>query len=309
MEKEKNAFTLIELMAVIIILSLIAILTFPNIVNQIKKTKSSNNKMIEDIVITAAKKYVNDNKNDYNSDAYCIKVKELLDTNYIKEGIVKASSDNLYNKYIIYHNNTYIVTNEGYEQIEYIESTGTQYIDTNYIPKMNTRLQLDIKFSGSFNTSCTTIFSSNNFKTSVFSLNFGGDVNQYNTLFPWIDKPYVKGGRIENFNITNDIRENRNIIIMQSGSISYGAVSRVLSTKTTDNDLSLILFGGYQSNGSICSFNAYDNMYVYGLKLYEGDILKRDYIPALDYKGIACLYEKVQGKFYYNQGTGEFLYG
>ena len=37
--KNKKGFTLVELMAVIIIISLIAILTFPNIINQIKKSK------------------------------------------------------------------------------------------------------------------------------------------------------------------------------------------------------------------------------------------------------------------------------
>ena len=75
-------------MAVIIIISLIALLTFPNIINQIKKTKKSNNKMIEDVVIEQAKKYVSDNKDELLEDEYCLSISTLIDNDYIKEEIV-----------------------------------------------------------------------------------------------------------------------------------------------------------------------------------------------------------------------------
>ena len=58
----KKGFTLIELMAVIIIISLLAILTFPNIVGQIKKSKNAKNNNVNAIVISAAKRYINDNR-------------------------------------------------------------------------------------------------------------------------------------------------------------------------------------------------------------------------------------------------------
>ncbi len=40
-------------------------------------------------------------------------------------------------------------------------------------------------------------------------------------------------------------------------------------------------------------------------KMCIGGILTRDYIPVLDNNGRSALYDKVEGKFYYNQGTGE----
>ena len=88
---KRNGFTLVELMAVIIIISLIALLTFPNIVNQIKKTKKSNNKMVEDLVLTQAKKYVSDNPSEFEDNEYCIGIDALLNNDYIKDGIVKNS--------------------------------------------------------------------------------------------------------------------------------------------------------------------------------------------------------------------------
>lgn len=44
-------------------------------------------------------------------------------------------------------------------------------------------------------------------------------------------------------------------------------------------------------------------------KIYDNNDLVRDFIPVLDNNGIACLFDKVENKYYYNQGTGEFLYG
>ena len=104
---KRNGFTLVELMAVIIIISLIALLTFPNIINQIKKTKKSNNKMIEDIVIEQTKKYVSDNKGEFDSDTYFVSVKELVDNDYIKEELLKSTDSKIKDKYIIYNNGNY----------------------------------------------------------------------------------------------------------------------------------------------------------------------------------------------------------
>ena len=67
---------------------------------------------------------------------------------------------------------------EGYKEVEYIESTGTQYIDTGYVPKTNTKLELTLSFSGEFapTEDNTTIFSSEASQQSDwFSLNFGGE--------------------------------------------------------------------------------------------------------------------------------------
>ena len=99
--KNNKGFTLIELMAVVIIIGLIAILTIPNIVNQIKKGKEAINNNINDIVISAAKKYVNDNKNDYIKDSentYCILISSLVSNDYIKEDIVNNKQNNIIEK-------------------------------------------------------------------------------------------------------------------------------------------------------------------------------------------------------------------
>ena len=47
---------------------------------------------------------------------------------------------------------------------------------------------------------------------------------------------------------------------------------------------------------------------LYSCKIWDNDDLIRDYIPVLDIEGVPCLYDKVEKKYYYNEGTLEFLY-
>ena len=228
-------------------------------------------------------------------------------------------------------NKRYRIYNDGkvehiiFQPVEYIESTGTQYIDTKYIPKTNTELRLEISFSGNFNAADdgrTTIFQAmNNDRAYIFALNFGGESSQSKQLFAWINKTW--GGtldEIQSFTINNQIKNNKNLITMKSGKITYGTFSRTLFEKTVDNDRSLFLLGNRSSNGNIVTFKAY-NAKVYSLKLLEGDDLKRDFLPCYttttvtDVDGKTCpsgtigLYDLVEDQFYTNQGTGEFLKG
>ena len=48
---------------------------------------------------------------------------------------------------------------------------------------------------------------------------------------------------------------------------------------------------------------------IYKARVYEGDVLVRDFIPVLDKDNVACMYDNVSGEYFYNQGTGEFIAG
>lgn len=91
----KKGFTLIEVMAVVVIISLVCLLTFPNIVNQIKKSKDANKDNVEKVVISAAKRYVNDNIDKYSEGDYCIAVQTLIDNDYLKEDIVNGEENDI----------------------------------------------------------------------------------------------------------------------------------------------------------------------------------------------------------------------
>ena len=48
---------------------------------------------------------------------------------------------------------------------------------------------------------------------------------------------------------------------------------------------------------------------LYYCKIYDGNTLVRDFVPVIDGSNIACLYDRVEKKCYYNAGTGTFSYG
>ena len=48
---------------------------------------------------------------------------------------------------------------------------------------------------------------------------------------------------------------------------------------------------------------------LYSCKFYENDNMIRNFVPCRDKDGTVCLYDKIEGKYYYNKGTGEFVAG
>ena len=57
---KKNAFTLIELIAVIVILSIVLTLSVPSLIGALKNNKEKSLKSINELIILAAKDYVVD---------------------------------------------------------------------------------------------------------------------------------------------------------------------------------------------------------------------------------------------------------
>lgn len=97
----KRGFTLIELMAAVIIISLVTLLTFPNIVSRIKEAKDENKENIEKVVISSAKKYVNDNIDKFNdTKTYCLKIETLIDNDYLKDDIVNDEDNNIQSYFV-----------------------------------------------------------------------------------------------------------------------------------------------------------------------------------------------------------------
>ena len=194
----------------------------------------------------------------------------------------------------------------GYKKVEYIESTGTQYIDTEFIPSKDSKLEIELKFEGNFKTSDVAFFGVIE-DESWFTMNFGGSSSQKNTLFCWCEARSKDSYKIYSLSINDEIRTNKNKIIFSSEKVTYADRSANMATKKFDNTDSLIIFGN-KRNGEITAFNGY-YMYLYSCKLYSGDILLRDLIPCLDSDNKPCMYDTISKKTFYNSGTGEFLYG
>ena len=200
----------------------------------------------------------------------------------------------------------------GYKRLEYIQSTGTQYIDTEYTPNPNTTMEAELLMSGAFKNfedygGANSIFCVSN-GTSIYSMNFGAGATQGNIVYTWLNKTYEAGAQIEDLVITDTIRTNRNKLAVGKGRVSWGTASRSVTAKTTTQTTSLVLFGN-KTNGVIRAFTSY-NMRVFSWQIKENETIVRDFIPAKRLSDNAIgLYDNVEKKFYANAGTGTFESG
>lgn len=110
---KKNAFTLLELLGVVIILGVLSLITFPIILNQIKNAKQGIKDSTKTLIIDAAKDYYEDNTNNYEKIegmTYCIDIKTLTDENYLNKNLKNENLNNIdTNKKVklIFHNNKF----------------------------------------------------------------------------------------------------------------------------------------------------------------------------------------------------------
>ena len=174
------------------------------------------------------------------------------------------------------------------EEVEYIESTGSQYIDTGYIANSNTKVEItlqdqDINFYENYFGGSKFRFLRNSTNVNTYIVNPEYGRNSINVDFTSkITLTYSNLGVWDN---------NKNIY----------ANSLSMSTDTKQ----MLIFASYNGN----NFDRYGNFMLYRFKIFEGEKLVRDFVPCrLNYTRYG-LYDKVEGKFYGNLGTGEFTGG
>lgn len=181
----------------------------------------------------------------------------------------------------------------GYTELEYIQSSGTQYIDTGFKPNQDSRvvtkfdmIQTDTawrKLWGSGSGSYDLDFALWNDGTTKLQSYYGTKTN--NTV-PITD-------------MSLNVDANKNIWKYSGETITF------------------------DKNNFTCAYSMYifnvnkdDNpkylpgmMKLYLFKIYDNDVLVRDFIPCKNPSGTIGLYDSVNNQFYQNAGTGTFIAG
>lgn len=97
----KKGFTLVELLATVIVLTLVAVVTFPIVVNTIKELRESMNNSQQKIVVEAAHYWANDNLGllpDETGEVYTLPVYKIQEAGYLNNTTLKdlTNSDQLF---------------------------------------------------------------------------------------------------------------------------------------------------------------------------------------------------------------------
>ena len=94
---KKNAFTLVELIAVIVLLCIIVLISFPALTNVIKGGEEKNKEEALNTIYMAAENYLMANYDDYNidkvGDTTHIYITDLMNNNYLNTDTVNPNND------------------------------------------------------------------------------------------------------------------------------------------------------------------------------------------------------------------------
>ena len=180
----------------------------------------------------------------------------------------------------------------GYTQLEYIESTGTQYIDTGFIPNQDTRTVMTGKMP-------TT--SANG---SLFGVRTSSSSNMY--TMTWVNSSssflsnYGTGHTTIPFTANNEFSLDKNKNNTVFNGVTY---SDTYESFTCPGALYLF---ATNNNGSMLHYGL---LCLYSCQIYDNGTLVRDFVPCKNNGGVGGLYDVLNGVFYGNAGSGEFLLG
>ena len=196
----------------------------------------------------------------------------------------------------------------GYQQVEYIESTGTQYIDTRVLDGTNASYEIWLNSLSDVNCTYEQYFAGD--KASTIPKLF----HHPNGMMKAEIKANGDVGLINIGDIICKIEFKNNGVLNVDGVKKY----QFTSFENGWGSLSWYVFSSHGEN------NLKSIMRLYKLKMYSDEVLIKDFIPCYSTitvtnvdgeiceKGTAGLYDLVEGKFYTNKGDktkGDFVCG
>ena len=197
------------------------------------------------------------------------------------------------------------VSSTPYTPITCIIGTGTQYINTLYKFTDNThkhRFIMRYAKTGTSVNNTAHIFGS---AASSNTLWFNGytDANAKYSTQCYIGSTgrivWIYDYTLAIMNLDFTLQNNTTILVIN------GTTTTPTYSSTIVTGANIFLFASSKGD-NVSSQKA--RMKLYYCKIYESDVLVRDFIPVLDQNNVACLFDLVSQTFFYNAGTGTFNY-
>lgn len=191
----------------------------------------------------------------------------------------------------------------GYTELESIESTGTQYIDTGVNVDNNLGVEMDFVCKsaisttdgefGSFFGGCKLLNGSLNIRVWIGTYKTGS----YAGVFDW---------NLTTYNGGISVGTRMQLSLRNGTYTTSNGVSVTLPAATFDAAQNAYLFAANRGGTSY----EHAKVLLYACKVYSGDTLARNFIPAKrNSDGAIGLYDLVTDAFFPNSGTGVFTAG
>lgn len=180
----------------------------------------------------------------------------------------------------------------GYTPLEYIESTGTQYIDTGIVPNENTIVEVELMKDSGSEILWERILGVDN----QFMIYIDAKKGTSDKRFKWFAN--INSGEKTIHVVEYDTKIKLKV---GQGNIYYN--DNLATTYTTQPNTTTPIYLFWCKDA-----DRYGVYKLYSCKIYNDTELVRDFTPCLDKNNTACLYDKVNKQFYYNLGSGQFNY-
>lgn len=177
--------------------------------------------------------------------------------------------------------------------VNFIQSSGTQYIDTGFTPNSDTRIVADFQIVLN-NTTYIAVFGqrSSSGQGNFLFLQSGLFIAMYGSAYSALTN-------------STSVATNRHVCDFDKNIVTISGASNTLTSSSFTGAANLVLFACNTSgNKELLGTTRF-----YSCQIYDNGTLVRDFWPCYDPDGVACLYDKVEGKYYYNAGTGAFTAG
>lgn len=183
------------------------------------------------------------------------------------------------------------------KKLNYLQSSGQQYIDTEWLPKTTSKIVMD--FEG-LNTLQDRTY---------IGIYYSGYKNEL-AVYKYDNVYYFRPNIQDTTRLTQEVVLGTKYHVETTTARLWVVNNTILSEQgsNADSTKSMFVFGRhYESSTQL--YDKLSDMRLYNLELYDNNVLTKKFIPVLDENNVACLYECVSGKCYYNKLTQPFTYG
>ena len=181
-------------------------------------------------------------------------------------------------------------------RLDYVSLTGKQCFNTGVLPSADLEVELRVKMAKGASSSGALIGAE--FGLEGFCLDnndlIGGDF------------AFRSGGLYDKFSAPTPDKNGAVTIRLKQGCYRTGSAQEYTALTqgtATGQDAQKPLWVGMVFGNARLTWGKFD---LYALKMYDKGVLIRDFMPALDQKGVPCLLDKVSKKLYYSVGSQEF---
>lgn len=181
----------------------------------------------------------------------------------------------------------------GYTEVEYIQSSGTQYVDTGFQPNQDTKVLMEADYTPAASGSSYLFGGSVGSRSKAFE--FCGYSGRYRIVYNGTETYF-----------TETAFEQPITVAMDKNEATVNSAETVSATYATfASGYNMYLFATNRAGTAYGTYGAK----IYSAKIYDNGVLIRDYVPCINADNAVGLYDLVNGQFYGNAGTGTFTAG